>query len=140
MKPKPKPDLHIFKTETTKYWREDIVAKAGRLYALYLIDVNRHVNCCELIPSYELHYVGSTYDNFVGDEVVDQIRQGDVDGFQVAYYHVKSLDIKKLERLPTISDQAWEELIQYHDGDEQGAYDEVVEKKLERLRCNGYIH
>jgi hypothetical protein len=49
------PHFKIVVLDETEYWREEIVAKAGKIYGAYLFDANRHVNCCELTPSYELY-------------------------------------------------------------------------------------
>jgi hypothetical protein len=112
-----KPDFRVFKTETTRYWRKDIRRKAGKLFAVYLFDANRHVHACELTPSYEMHYVGPTWTNSVGDRMSETIREGDADTDLVSYYHVRGID-----------------------GDHDAAYAEALETEMEHLRCNGWIN
>jgi hypothetical protein len=134
-----KPDFRVFKTETTRYWRKDIRRKAGKLFAVYLFDANRHVHACELTPSYEMHYVGPTWTNSVGDRMSETIREGDADTDLVSYYHVRGIDAAKLEAR-SMTDEAWAKLLDYHDGDHDAAYAEALETEMEHLRCNGWIN
>src|SRR5687768_6276956 len=56
-----KPDFRVYRMDVTEYWNEDIQARAGRLFAVYLFDANRHVHACELTASYEMRYLGPTW-------------------------------------------------------------------------------
>jgi hypothetical protein len=56
-----KPDWYLVKIDERRHWREDIQAQTKEMYGVYAFDRNRHVHCCELTPSYELHFIANDY-------------------------------------------------------------------------------
>lgn len=49
----------LVKLDVTEHCQQAWLKKRGaaRLFEVYLFDENRHVHCCELMPSHELHLV-----------------------------------------------------------------------------------
>jgi hypothetical protein len=123
----------IVALDETMYWSEQIVARAGRLYGIYLFDANRHVYCCDTSPSYELYPV----DLVTTKPMEDDSFRCDIDHEwlmatdAVSYHYVRNLD-----RL----DAKWFEA--FPKFDEECATDEEWETQLEEmqeyLRGNGH--
>lgn len=87
------PHFKVVAIDETRDWRDDMVAKCGRLYGLYLFDVNRHVHCCELTPSYEMHFIETVAANFIDDETDALIREANAQCQQdVEYQHCRVID------------------------------------------------
>ena len=87
-----KPDIWVLKINETKYWDPSFARKCGRLIGTYLFDRSLHVHCCELTPSYELHFIGTEPTKQVNDEIYDQIRQSDAQCPGADYMHVYHVD------------------------------------------------
>jgi hypothetical protein len=141
-----KPDLRIFKDDETIHWREDIQARAGRIFGVYLFDANRHVHCCELTPSYELHYVGPTWsggtaqdDDRESERLFDDIMEGSRDSEPVTYRHTYTVRAAGLESRE-MTDEEWSKLLANYDGDAEAAYEAALEGEMEYLRCNGWVY
>jgi hypothetical protein len=52
------PDFKLVELDETHHWSDEVQAR-GRVYGVYLVDMNRHTYCCELTPSLELIYLYS---------------------------------------------------------------------------------
>lgn len=90
--PTMKPELYVVKIDETKYWAEDIIEKAGRIFGVYIYDKNRRVHCCELTPSYELRFIESQTEKRVDDTVYDEILRADAYSEGWRYYHCHVLE------------------------------------------------
>jgi hypothetical protein len=94
---KVKPKFKVVKIDETKNWREDIVEKSGKIFGIYLYDESRQTRCCEITPSYEMHFLNSMSENHIEDEeereiLFDEISEGDIHTERVSYFHVSSID------------------------------------------------
>jgi hypothetical protein len=79
----------------TKFWHEDITKRAGTIYGVYVYDDEVGVHCAELAASYELHFVGSTWEQHLPTEeenerLWQEIWDADRDTDPVRYYHCSS--------------------------------------------------
>lgn len=93
-------DWRIVKVDDTRdcdeAWRKRMHLKSCATY--YVYDANRHVHCCELTPSYELHAVAtdSAFDiEEPGDaliEEVDEVLREAMHEQDVIYVHVGRLN------------------------------------------------
>jgi len=57
--------------------------------------VNRHVHCCELTPSFEMHYLGPTWTGSIEDDearqsLFEDILEGDAEADLVRYVRSSS--------------------------------------------------
>lgn len=127
----------IVAIDETHYWSEDIIAKAGKLYGVYLYDANRPVYCCELTPSYELHLIETVWTHNTQDERLQMdVLEGDAQNGQVCYYHCRDINHK---------DAKWKESLTRHDEeyeeiDDTGkVWDGLLEDMLEYLRGNQHV-
>jgi len=95
-----KANFAVVKLDQTDMWHlanEDMV-KAGRIYGLYVTDLERRVHCCEFTPSYELHFIMSVFQgnsentNEDNDHVDDELRDGDRETETVQYMHCHQIE------------------------------------------------
>jgi hypothetical protein len=90
--------IKIVLLDETEYWRKDIVSAAKKIFGVYYFDPNSVTHCCELTPSYELHFLQSvpqllpdTTD--LKEELFDNIEEGDWNGRDaVSYFHCSNID------------------------------------------------
>ena len=128
------PAVHLVLIEETENWCDEIKAKAGRLFGVYLFDRNRRVHACEMTPSYELHFLKTIYtrefpDTPEGERERDalemEIMLGDAGADPIRYFHTHVID-----GLPTISLAKWsaKHYREIRDGfdDEEKLHDEVM--------------
>ena len=79
-------------------------ADAGRIAGLYLYDVRRHVFCCEMPPSYEMHLVGYLTEHHVSDAVQMAMLQA-TDAGSIHYFHCWQVDgFRRTRRRPGFRD------------------------------------
>jgi hypothetical protein len=94
--PRIKPRFCLLKLDETRHWLDDVAARAGRIFGLYVYDQNRRVHCCEFTPSYECLFVGSASVNTDLDDaatpLADEIREGDLGTVPVKYIHCHEID------------------------------------------------
>jgi len=139
-----KPDFRLYKRDVTEYWVEEIRKKAGQIFDLYIFDCNKTVNCCEIAPSFEMHYLGPMWTLSPEDEDEDQklfedILGGIVENHDVIYVHTRYVSVDDCERVET-SDEDWAKFLRDADGDEEAAWHEVLEKWSEYCRGNGVCY
>lgn len=60
--------IRIVKIDETQHWRADIQAACGKLWGVYVYDDTARTFCCELTPSRELVFCGSTWERSPDDE------------------------------------------------------------------------
>ena len=137
------PDFRVVKLDDTKYWHEDIVALAGRIWSVYLVDVSTYVYCCELTPSYCLEFIGSTWerspeDSSEAEKLWEQINEVDIDSSDVAYVNVGDLSLDDAERMGP-DEKEWKEAVEEHDGDQDRAAEALREEYREYMHGNGYV-
>jgi len=150
-----RPDFRVIGLDQTEYYSFPSVDKPfiEKVVAVYVYDYNRHVNCAEVTPSYELNYLYTTLflteqGHDLDPEQQDRLFQeyeGTTDADSVVYQHVRSVDARQ-EILEA-------KHLYYRYGDDLSGlntdeadydtreewYDAVVEKLCDHLRGNHYI-
>ena len=91
-----KPRYCIVKVDETANWTPDIVARAGKVFSVYLIDTNSPV-CGESTPEYECFFVESQFDNPTltdreADWLAVEIGERDDNGDPVRYFPCAQID------------------------------------------------
>lgn len=109
------PEVHICLLEETDSWCEEIRTQAGRLFGVYLFDARRYVHCCELTPSYELHFLETIYTKYIEDEnkrehLEDEIMEGNRETPEVSYVHVFKITPENTISLAEWSAKYYEEI------------------------------
>lgn len=86
--------LKLVAIDETQYWKDDIVAKTGKISQVFLYDERVHTHLCEVTPSYSLTSVGY----FVTEKQVDDdtyevlMTEGiDHDGIYLHTYEVDAM-------------------------------------------------
>jgi hypothetical protein len=51
------PHIIVVRLDESEYWDEELVAKAGKVYAYYLFDKNFVTYLCEMRASYAMHFI-----------------------------------------------------------------------------------
>lgn len=115
--------IRIVKYDETSFWRQDIAARAGKIESFYLVDTEKETFCCEIRPSYLLHFLYNRIENhqaFTEDELTEhEQNNGDTPAM---YVHTTSVfDVVKDGIEPS------------REFDE---YDEFMEHLIENERCN----
>lgn len=123
-----KPHFKVVAINETSDWRDDFIVKCGRLYGLYLFDVNRHVHCCELTPSYELHFIETVAEKEIDDYTDALLREANAQCQRdVEYYHCNVID-----RMHESS------FVHVYPSDkvEYESYEALLQDMLEFVHCN----
>lgn len=117
----------IVAIEQTSYWNPEIVEKTGRLFGTFLFDASRQVHCCELTPSYEMHFIETLAENMIDDETDAMIRDADIVGQnEVEYWHCHSVDSWPADHFVVLGPN----------DDDYETDEEELEEMLEYVRCN----
>ena len=145
----------LVKLDETLNWQHGdpaILAKAGRIFGLYVADLSVGVHCCELTRSYELNFVESQWEG-TGKElseedreaVHDYIMEGDVNSQPVMYVHCSNVDA-----LPVLDPQKGEffppkersgaviELGEVEQDEDEVSDEDALEGMTEYVRTNGF--
>jgi len=137
------PDWRLVKLDDTHFcdenWRREVKLKACGVF--YLYDRNRHVHCCELTPSYELHAV-ATWNEFECEDPTcfdecnpERVREAVDDVLRDAMYEQSVIYVW------TFQLRAPEQIIAHPpereaDEDEEAFYDRAVEELREYYQGN----
>lgn len=83
--------------DETDMWAEHIQDRAGRLFGIYLANLHENTFCCELTPSYELHWVKADYTISPDDEkeaetLFDDVLQASANNEPVSYFHTRLIN------------------------------------------------
>ena len=116
----------------------------GWLSTVYLVDLNRHVHCCELTPSYECHPLGFVPKVYPDDELAREALQVELDELladeNVIYIHVHSLKTDRLlkrSKSINVTMREWRKLVADCGAPgREAAYEECLEDVQEHLRGN----
>ena len=145
----------LIKLDETRNWEHGdpaILAKAGRIFGLYVADLSVGVHCCELTRSYELNFVESQWEG-TGKElseedreaVHDYVMEGDRDTPLVSYMHCSNvnalpvLDPKKGEFFPPKEKGgAMIELGECDQDEDEVSDEDALEGMMEYVRANGF--
>jgi hypothetical protein len=90
------PEICIVKIDQREFWCDEVQARTHRIFGVYAFDRRRHVHCCSLTPSYELHFLGTQYEAVEGLDDEDRLNQdvleGDAGSEEVQYYDCHWID------------------------------------------------
>jgi len=92
------PDLRIVKIDERHHWIADILNKTKRIYGVYVFDRRKYFHLCSFSASYELHFLGSQYedidglDEYESDELNGEILQGDAGTELITYWDRHDID------------------------------------------------
>ena len=127
-----KPDYHWIKFDETKHWNKEFLTWVGpdtKIIATYVFDHNRAVNCSELTPSYELHWVGTVaktsreLTDGEREEIEEKVTCSELDRDGISYHHCRGIDNSKTNPSRPIrqfvdcdEDTKIEEVIEYYQG------------------------
>lgn len=139
-----KSDIHIAVIDQTQYWDEEFVKITGRMFGVYVFDKNRHVHCCEITPSYELHFVEDIWENRCEVADRDECEADSIDqeilmtdNEPVSYYHTYVIDGGK--DWPACELPEGSVGLRRIEGPWPDDSDEAIEEALEYARCNGLV-
>lgn len=82
--------LKVVEIDETNCWSDDIVAKAGKLFGVYLYDERVQTFMAELTPSYCLTFLYTNTENRVDDDTHEEIMRNEI--HDPTYAHVYSVD------------------------------------------------
>lgn len=138
-----KPHICVVKIDETADWESggllDTLDGECKMFGVYIYDANRHVHCCELTPSYELHFLETQPSNppeneWDYDKFMDEINSADAGGEDVRYMHVSSVD-----RMPEVPENGALQAGRFVLSSQEPwgeTSDEAIEEALEWARCN----
>lgn len=88
-----KPVFKVCRIDETKYYtNEELIKKAGKIWAVFIYDSAAYTRCCEITPSYELHYVYSTTEHHLTDEDDELLTEANIHRELVEYNHVHNIE------------------------------------------------
>lgn len=152
------PEFFLFFRDVTSCYetaegRKLVERCGGKIYDVYIFDNNRHVNCAELRPSFEMNYVESipggivTFPNSKADDenspyetdIDEDLREANNDTESVMYIH--TFDIEdcgnlRIEKNDEIERAEWLELLEDNGGDREAAHREAVGRIREQCYAN----
>lgn len=138
------PQFKLLKIDVTRdYLDESLVRQAGgRIYSVYLVNVNRQVHVCDLSPSYELHFLEDIPERSPDDEaererLYDELLEANLETEPVTYSYVRHYRESDFIDGPyAITPEDWQEKLDEANGDPDKAYDLLLEEVLEYVRAN----
>ncbi len=128
------PRFRVARIEETQHYTDPkLTNAAGKIYAIFLYDQSRQTFCCELTPSYELHYIDTVTEERVEDEIYDQIQEANYHRELVEYQHTaKFASMSSDDNKPFSED--WSPNIDDYSTEE--AYRELLEEIIADERAN----
>ena len=134
-----KPKFKVVRINETSNWREDIAKKAGKIFGIYLYDESRTVNCCEVTPSYEMHFLNSMAENISDDDeereiLFDEISEGDIHTERVRNIFSSSIDRMSKDDRKDVYSEGYE--IDKEEYETEEDYDKLVEDTIGEEMAN----
>lgn len=87
------PELFVVKIDETEYWLDPKVLKGTkRIFGVYVFDRRQQFHICSFTASYELHFLGSQWEEVEGlseedhDDLWHRINEGDLQSEPVSYW------------------------------------------------------
>lgn len=80
----------VVRLDQTALWSVD-KPENGRIYGVYLVDLNEMTHCCELTPSYTLYFLYNTC-TLHFDEEVSELIESTTEDESIMYVHCSSID------------------------------------------------
>lgn len=151
------PEYFLYFRDITEYFigegRKIVERCGGKVFDVYLFDLNLHVNCCEITPSFEMHYIESIpggtvtfpnsgaedQDSPYNEDIDEALREANIYTEPVMYIHV--FDIENTPARIQLFDNwggrdEWHELLDDHDNDSQAARNELIDQIREDIHAN----
>lgn len=122
-------DFKIVAFDETRFWSSGFMHhyRTGRMWGLYLFDASRQVNCCELVPSYEMHFIKTVTERILDEFAYDELLRADIAYLdEVVYRHCSAVDALDSDWIC----QAGGHLGPFDD------YEAELQDALEHARCN----
>jgi hypothetical protein len=136
------PDFRAMRIDETDYWNDEIKAqlKGGQIWAVYVFDKNQVTHCCEITPSYAMHFIEYYGEmgngELTSDELDEEIRSAGIDE-PVTYIHCSGIDKLADDKLVKIGLDDPYSPAKHPNKDEW--YAGELELALEYARCNSLI-
>jgi hypothetical protein len=137
------PHFKIYKLDETDYWvNPDLVARAGRLYGVYLVNVNEVTHLCEYQGSYCLWFLETIPENYPDDSdekesLLEEIQEGDLGTETVVYVHTNQLDkVEPVHVYDPVTQEEYDEAVASFDGDTEKVTRYFIDEYLEEARAN----
>ena len=95
------PELWVIKIDEREHWiNSDVLSFCPRIFGVYAFDRKSHHHLCSFEPCYELHFLGSQYDEstelqddeYLRDRINTLIQDGDAQSDPVTYWGVADID------------------------------------------------
>jgi len=92
-----KPNFKLAKFDETDGWDKDTKKIAKKIYGIYLYNENVVTHCCEITPSYEMHFLGSVTEEAPDDDTeredfLDEIDVADLNTDLISYFHCSTVN------------------------------------------------
>lgn len=140
------PSILAVRMDETEYWVDAFLKKyqIKRVWAVYVYNQNHHTHCCEITPSYELHFVeyqfeyedGVEHPDALIDEIDGERYKAQADAEPVSYYHTHVIDRIPYRRRARWDRERFHILTQADCRKDGFDHDEAIESALEYCRCN----
>lgn len=105
-------NFKYFTNEITNFLNDDIVAKTGRVWEVYVFDEEVGHHLCSLEPAYECHPI-----HVITEHRVDDDLWGDLQDDEIRYFYcrgIKGRDFPHPDRDPDDSDEEYlEQVLEY---------------------------
>ena len=134
--------INLCYLDETEYFQNEIVMNTGKILGVYVYDTDVEVHCCEITPSYELHFAGYVAKSCSEDmsEILREAYNDDVMYRHCAYvdalpHNVLMFTAEGMFKIGNFTYTFSEEKVE-EDEDEEG---ETISETVDYLRCNGYV-
>jgi len=136
-----KPRFALVKIDETEYWSPDIQEKVGRIFGVYIVDLSCRTFCCEVTPSYSLHFVESQWVAEISEDEIeafqDEIYLHDDPQGSIYYFHCHTVDaFPKIEQgaVPTGNNKSgivlldqWNNTVEHWYDEESFNWNDLIE-------------
>ena len=108
-------NFKYFTNEVTNFLNDDIVAKTGRVWEVYMFDEEVGHHLCDISPAYECHPVHLITEHRVDDDLEADLQPDhEVAYFDCKYVERKSRDFTNPDREPDDSDEEYlQQVLEY---------------------------
>lgn len=92
------PELFVVKIDERDHWLDPVVlGRTKRIFGVYVFDRRQHFHLCSFSASYELHFLGSQWEEIEGQDedghdLWERIIQGDCQSELVSYWDRTDID------------------------------------------------
>lgn len=96
---------HLLRIDDTAAWCDSVRARAARVWTVYAYRPGERTHCCELAPSYALHYLGDVaepredLDEADREALYEDVLVGGAQSEAIQYMHCSAVDAIPLVQL-----------------------------------------